>query len=55
MSLGVPSVLGLPAGVWLSDRLGFEPVFLLTAALTLLALPAVAGAARAGGQPGANG
>lgn len=43
VSLGVPSVLGLPAGVWLSDRLGFEPVFLLTAALTLLALPAVAG------------
>ncbi|MFF2702945.1 MFS transporter [Streptomyces cyaneofuscatus] len=43
VSLGVPSVLGLPAGVWLSDRLGFEQVFLLTAALTLLALPAVAG------------
>lgn len=43
LSLGVPSVLGLPAGVWLSDRLGFEPVFLMTAALTLLALPAVAG------------
>ncbi len=43
VSLGVPSVLGLPAGVWLTDRLGFEPVFLLTAALTLLALPAVAG------------
>ncbi|MET7873861.1 MFS transporter [Streptomyces cyaneofuscatus] len=43
VSLGVPSVLGLPAGVWLSDRLGFEPVFLLTAALMLLALPAVAG------------
>ncbi|MFI7240041.1 MFS transporter [Streptomyces cyaneofuscatus] len=43
VSLGVPSVLGLPAGVWLSDRLGFEPVFLMTAALTLLALPAVAG------------
>ncbi|NDZ68766.1 MFS transporter [Streptomyces cyaneofuscatus] len=43
VSLGVPSVLGLPAGVWLSDRLGFEPVFLMTATLTLLALPAVAG------------
>lgn len=43
VSLGVPSVLGLPAGVWLSGRLGFEPVFLITAALTLLALPAVAG------------
>ncbi|WP_411083594.1 MFS transporter [Streptomyces sp. cmx-18-6] len=43
VSLGVPSVLGLPAGVWLSDRFAFEPVFLMTAALTLLALPAVAG------------
>ncbi|MFE2293192.1 MFS transporter [Streptomyces sp. NPDC059452] len=43
VSLGVPSVLGLPAGVWLSDRFGFAPLFLMTAALTLLALPAVIG------------
>ncbi|MFE7461953.1 MFS transporter [Streptomyces sp. NPDC057554] len=52
VSLGVPAVLGLPAGVWLSDRYGFAPVFLATAALTLLALPAVAGLPSGRTRPG---
>ncbi|UCM88961.1 MFS transporter [Streptomyces marincola] len=43
VAIGVPPVVALPLGVSLSDSLGFAPVFLGTAALTLAALAAVPG------------
>lgn len=39
----VPAILGLPAGIWFSERVGFPPVFLAAAALSLLPLLAVPG------------
>jgi predicted MFS family arabinose efflux permease len=43
---GIPSMLALPAGVWASAHWGFEPVFVVTAAATLLALLSVPGLPR---------
>lgn len=41
LALGVPAVVGLPLGVWLGERAGFTPVFLIAAAV---GLPATAAA-----------
>jgi predicted MFS family arabinose efflux permease len=38
MAVSIPSILCLPAGVWLSDHFGFTPVFLISFALAPLAL-----------------
>ena len=43
---GVPSLLALPAGVWAAQHWGCEPVFVVTAAATLLALLSVPGLPR---------
>jgi predicted MFS family arabinose efflux permease len=43
---GIPSMLGMPAGVWASAHWGFEPVFVVTAAATLLSLLSVPGLPR---------
>jgi predicted MFS family arabinose efflux permease len=43
---GVPAVVGMPLGLWLADRAGYGPVFLLGA------LVAVAGLCVVGGLPG---
>lgn len=40
---GIPSMLALPAGVWAATHWGYEPVFVVTAAATLLALLSVPG------------
>ncbi|GIJ71923.1 MFS transporter [Virgisporangium ochraceum] len=37
---GIPAVIGVPAGIWLSERIGFAPVFVLAAVVALLPLPA---------------
>lgn len=36
--VGIPAVLGLPAGIWFSEHVGFTPVFLAAAAAALLPL-----------------
>ncbi|GAA2999687.1 MFS transporter [Streptosporangium longisporum] len=36
LAVGVPSIACLPAGLWLQERFGFTPVFLLGAGLALL-------------------
>jgi len=42
IAVGVPTLVGLPAGVWLSHRLGFWLVFLLAGVLPVLAsIPAL--------------
>jgi predicted MFS family arabinose efflux permease len=44
--VGVPAVLALPLGVWLSGRIGFTPVFVagaVAALVSLAALPALPG------------
>ena len=46
VAAGVPAVIGLPLGVYLSEQLGFTPVFALAAA------SALAGLAAAPGLPG---
>jgi MFS family permease len=38
---GVPALVALPAGVWVSTHYGFAPVFVVTAAAALLALVVV--------------
>lgn len=43
---GVPSLLALPAGVWLADRYGFGIVFVATAIIPVLALVSVPGLPR---------
>jgi predicted MFS family arabinose efflux permease len=40
---GVPALVSLPAGVWVSARWGYSPVFAATAAAALLALGSVPG------------
>ncbi|MBB4920333.1 MFS transporter [Streptosporangium saharense] len=40
---GVPSLIGLPLGVWLADKAGYETVFVLAALVALAALLAVPG------------
>jgi len=42
-AVGVPSIVCLPLGVWLSGHAGFAPVFVTGAALALLSLVAVRG------------
>lgn len=42
-AVGVPSIVCLPLGVWLSGHVGFAPVFVTGAALALLSLLAVRG------------
>jgi len=37
VAAGAPGIAFLPSGVWLSDHVGYRPVFLLGAAVTLLA------------------
>lgn len=41
LAVSVPSIIGLPAGVWLSERLGFTAVFLLAAMFTPIALATI--------------
>lgn len=43
---GVPGMLALPAGVWTAAHWGYDPVFVVTAAITLLALLSVPGLPR---------
>src|SRR5438067_3426755 len=43
---GVPGTLALPAGVWAAAQWGYEPVFVVTAIATLLALLSVPGLPR---------
>ncbi|QWF83024.1 hypothetical protein HUW46_06463 [Amycolatopsis sp. CA-230715] len=43
VAVGVPPVIGLPAGVWLIDRIGFDALFLLATALPLAVLPLALG------------
>lgn len=38
---GVPGLIALPAGVWAASRWGYDPVFVVTTAVTLLALLSV--------------
>jgi MFS family permease len=39
--VGVPAVVALPAGIWLSERFGFASVFVVAAAVVLLPLAVV--------------
>ncbi|MFF5111994.1 MFS transporter [Streptosporangium sp. NPDC000509] len=43
VAVGVPSIACLPLGLWLSEHVGYGPVFAAGAALSLLALAAVPG------------
>jgi MFS family permease len=43
---GVPGMLALPAGVWAAAHWGYEPVFVVTAVATLLALLSLPGLPR---------
>lgn len=43
---GIPGLLALPGGVWVAARWGYDPVFVATAAATLLALLSVPGLPR---------
>lgn len=43
IAAGLPAILGLPIGVYLSDRLGFDAVFLLAAGVALAGLLATPG------------
>ena len=38
IAASVPSIVGLPAGIWLSERAGFDQVFLLSTGIGLIAL-----------------
>ncbi|WP_221762289.1 MFS transporter [Nonomuraea sp. WAC 01424] len=52
LAVGVPSVLGLPLGLWAADVLGFAPVFVVAGLLPLAGLVAVTGLPAA--RPGAT-
>lgn len=58
VAVGVPSIACLPLGLWLTVHLGYRPVFVAAAALSLLALAAAAGLparpARTGAAPSAG-
>lgn len=43
VAVGVPAVIGLPLGVWLSGHLGFRSVFLISAAVSVATLIAALG------------
>jgi MFS family permease len=49
--VGVPGLLALPAGVWVAANWGYEPVFVVTAAATLLAVLSVPGLPRRAATP----
>jgi MFS family permease len=53
--VGIPAIVGLPLGVWLSDRAGFHPVFLVGAVVALAALAAVPGLPSRRAQLGGHG
>ncbi|MFA1542811.1 MFS transporter [Actinomadura monticuli] len=40
---GAPAVLALPLGVWLADRIGYPPVFVASAVISLATLAVLAG------------
>ena len=46
--VGIPAVLALPLGVWLSERVGYPPVFVAGAAASLAGLLAIPGLPRRG-------
>lgn len=48
---GVPALLALPAGVWAAGHWGYAPVFVATAAATLLALVSVPSLPRRNASP----
>lgn len=50
VAVGVPAVVGLPLGLWLSVHLGYAPVFAVGAAVSLGMLAAVAGLPSARGR-----
>lgn len=43
VAVGVPSIIGLPLGLWAAEHLGYTPVFLVAAIVPLAALAAVPG------------
>lgn len=43
VAVGVPSIIGLPVGLWVAEHVGHTPVFLAAGILPLLALAAVPG------------
>ncbi|WP_396445049.1 MFS transporter [Actinomadura sp.] len=43
ITAGAPSVLALPLGVWLADRIGYTPVFVASAAVALATLAVLPG------------
>lgn len=60
VAVGVPSIIGLPLGLWASEHLGFTPVFLAAGLVPLAALAAVPGLpttrpAMSGGVAGVSG
>lgn len=51
LATGLPSVACMPAGVWVAQEIGFEPVFIATTVLALVAVPIALGVRRAGVSP----
>jgi predicted MFS family arabinose efflux permease len=54
ITAGAPAVLALPLGVWLADRIGYEPVFLASAAASLVTLAVLPGIPRGLAAPSAS-
>jgi predicted MFS family arabinose efflux permease len=52
--VGVPGIVALPLGVWLSSRIGFQPVFVAGALAALLGVVAVPGIPQRIGLPSAG-
>jgi MFS family permease len=53
--VGVPAIVGLPLGVWLTDHAGFHPVFVAGAVVALAALAATPGLPARRAQLGGHG
>ncbi|QKW38090.1 MFS transporter [Actinomadura sp. NAK00032] len=53
ITAGAPAVLALPLGVWLADRVGYEPVFLASAVVSLVTLAVLPGVPRGLAAPSA--
>ncbi|MFG2019056.1 MFS transporter [Actinomadura geliboluensis] len=53
ITAGAPAVLALPLGVWLADRVGYEPVFLASAVFSLITLAVLPGVPRGLAAPSA--
>lgn len=51
LSVGLPNVLFLPAGVWLTQQIGFGPLFWIAGALPVAATSAVLGMSRVRAKP----